>query len=310
LEALFYCVTLICLSVKHFTLSALLIGFSVSAHAQHIQVGVKATAGYSLLSSTEEQARSGSTMGPGGTYYTLSKFQPYYTYRFSPKPRGSLALTAHAQGSGRWGWGAELQVSYQAFEVEQRFSPEKAGHDEYQRASTGQIPPVGYYWRDSTGAIIGNNSDGGFSPIFSGEIVSRAELPTSHRYTMLQLELPLYVTYAVAERWRLQGGLAPSLLLDNQVRITARYPSVESGQLEIRDAQQKQADPALRRLNWRLVAGAEFQLTPATAVSLNLRPSLSNIFNTKNSNELMVPYSIRQHTVSLGVTHIFSSLGH
>ena len=265
------------------------LALAVTAQAQQIQFAVKAAAGCSLPTGKymPTYARSVSVSGSGGGF-VLS--QPTsYDHTFQAKPGFTAGLIARYPAAGRWSYGAELLLQYQPFAIEQRFSPKRAGYERYVSAGSGLIQNP-----DGTIVIIRT----------SGNAISEADLPTVYRYSMASLELPLYARYKVAERWHLQAGVATSLLLDRQVRIETSYPEAQpNGQPKVATTRKKQEDPALRLMNWRLVAETEYQLTSRLACTLSLRPALSGVFSASNWQKRATPYQVKQHAVSVAAVY-------
>ena len=284
--------------MKQLILTVGFLAFIYSAQAQHFQVGVRAAASYSLPQGDYLPNYLYVVPVSGGTTGSRVEVPDVHTYSLQSKVGGTVGLTGRYRTASSWGWGAELLLQYQPIAVEKRFSPEKAGYNDYV-SPTGSFPGGGII-RDPNGQIV-------IVSIASTNAISRADLPTTYRYSMIAVELPLYATYDVTERWHLQAGVAPSLLLDNQARIITSYPKAQGSKVEVAESKEKQNDSALRRFNWRFVAGAEYQIASNTALSLYLRPSVSNIFTTTARRELLIPYQIRQHVISIGLTQFFSA---
>ncbi|WP_022825704.1 outer membrane beta-barrel protein [Hymenobacter norwichensis] len=284
------------------------LALAVTAQAQQIQFAVKAAAGCSLPTGKymPTYARAVSVSGSAGGF-VLS--QPTsYDHTFQAKSGFTAGLMARYSAAGRWSYGAELLLQYQPFAIEQRFSPEKAGYERYVSTGSGMVQnPNGSFVINGIGFVRDQNGnillDANGRPRVANAI-SEADLPTVYRYSMASLELPLYARYKVAERWHLQVGVATSLLLDRQVRIETSYPEAQpNGQPKVATTRKKQDDPALRLINWRLVAETEYQLTSRLACTLSLRPALSGVFSASNWQKRATPYQVKQHAVSVAAVY-------
>lgn len=265
------------------------LALAVTARAQQVQFAVKAAAGYSLPTGKYMPTYARAVSISGGSSGAVLSAPDSYDHTFQAKPGFTAGLMARYPTASRWSYGVELLLQYQPFAIEQRFSPKKAGYDRYVSAGGGLI----------------QNPDGTIVIIrMSGNGISEADLPTTYRYSMASLELPLYARYKVAERWHLQAGVATSLLLDKQVRIETSYPEAQAGgQPKVATTRKKQEDPALRLVNWRLVAETEYQLTSRVACTLSLRPALSGVFSASNWQKRATPYQVKQHAVSVAAVY-------
>jgi hypothetical protein len=281
--------SLIPLCMKLPLLSISLLVVAVAAQAQQVQFAVKAAAGCSLPTGKYIPTYARPVSISGGSSGAVLSAPDSYNHTFQAKPGFTAGLMARYPTAGRWSYGAELLLQYQPFAIEQRFSPEKAGHNSYISPSGGLI----------------QNPNGSFVIIgMSKNDISEAELPTTYRYSMASLELPLYARYKVAERWHLQAGVATSLLLDKQVRIETPYPEAQpSGRPKVATTRKTEDDPALRLVNWRLVVETEYQLTSRVACTLSLRPALSGVFSASNWQKRATPYQVKQHAVSVAAVY-------
>jgi opacity protein-like surface antigen len=132
--------------------------------------------------------------------------------------------------------------------------------------------------------------------------LTRSEEVRTYRYSLGKLQLPLYATYTGGP-WQLRLGAAPSLLLDRQVRITEPGLVLVNGQPVPTTNKQSRTDESLRTVNWRLLLGLQYELSPTTALELSLMPALTNLYRFRNASEFIVFRDIRAHALSLGVSY-------
>ncbi|MCC3159613.1 PorT family protein [Hymenobacter sp. 15J16-1T3B] len=128
--------------------------------------------------------------------------------------------------------------------------------------------------------------------------------PRTYRYRLPKLALPVYVSYRAGRAWQLRAGASPAVPLGRQVRITGgQEPPLVNGQVVATPLDIKTTDTNLRTLNWRLLLGVQYELTPVAALELSVLPAVTELTDTEQRAGLLVRRHLRQHALSLGVSY-------